>query len=143
MARDIHDDRIKDDEYVRKVRRYKPSTLVPLIARVSARFWQNQSWLDSPYKKFTPWALADIARVSLVMGNEHRDTEATEADLLACADAYGRIADPSWGRNQTRSMASSCELDMSSSSTNSPPRMSWVGAQHFSYKLVAFAPHKC
>lgn len=82
MARDIHDDRIKDDEYVRKVRRYKPSTLVPLIARVSARFWQNQSWLDSPYKKFTPWALVDIARVSLVMGNEHRDTEATEADLL-------------------------------------------------------------
>ena len=97
MARDIHDDRIKDDEYVRKVRRYRPSTLVPIIARVGARYWENQSWLNSPYKKFTPWALADIARVSLVMGTEHRDTEATEADLLACADAYGRIADPELG----------------------------------------------
>ena len=28
MARNIHDDRIKDDEHARKVRRYKPSTLV-------------------------------------------------------------------------------------------------------------------
>ncbi len=97
MARDLHDNRIKDDEYVRKVRRFKPSSLVPLIARIGSSYWQNQSWLRSPYKKFTPWALADIARVSLIMGNEHRDVEPSERDLLACADAYSRLADPELG----------------------------------------------
>ena len=61
---------VSDYEYRQRVRRYKPSSLVPLIAAAAARYWQQQDWLNSPYRKYTPWALADAARVSLALGNE-------------------------------------------------------------------------
>jgi hypothetical protein len=84
---------LQDTEYVARVRRYKPSSLLPLIAQVGAQFWEKNSWFNSPYKKFTPWALADIARVSLVTGNEHRQA-ATIDDLLWCANDYVASEDP-------------------------------------------------
>jgi hypothetical protein len=91
---------INDDQYVRRVRRYRPSSLVPLIASVGARYWENQSWLKSPYKKFTLWALVDIARVSLVMGTEFRDSQRFERDLLRSANDYVNLADPEFGQQQ-------------------------------------------
>jgi hypothetical protein len=42
---------------------------------------------------FAPWALSDIARVSLVMGNENRN-DATMQDVLECAAAYAAVKDP-------------------------------------------------
>ena len=72
---------VSDYEYRQRVRRYKPSCLVPLIAAAAARYWQQQDWLNSPYRKYTPWALADAARVSLALGNEYR-SDATDQDLL-------------------------------------------------------------
>jgi hypothetical protein len=95
----LYDRLIKDDEYIGRVRKHKPSSLVPLIAEVGARYWEHDSWLESPYKAFTPWALADIARVSLVTGNEYRK-DATENDLLQCAGAYASLADPQLPRAQ-------------------------------------------
>ena len=60
---------IDDQEYVARVRRHKASSLVPLLASVAAQYWQHNSWLGGPFNGlFAPWALADIARVSLVMG---------------------------------------------------------------------------
>ena len=76
-----------------RVRRYKPSSLVPLIAAAAARYWQQRDWLNSPYRKYTPWALADAARVSLALGNEYRSV-ATEQDLLQVLNAYSRFDDP-------------------------------------------------
>jgi hypothetical protein len=93
VAAHLYDRPVKDDEYIGRVRRHKPSSLIPLIAAAGTQYWEHSSWLESPYKKFTPWALADIARVSLVTGNEHRQ-DATENDLLQCAGAYVALADP-------------------------------------------------
>jgi hypothetical protein len=76
------------------VRRYKPSSLVPLIAAAAARYWQQPDWLNSPYRKYTPWALADAARVSLACGTEFNRADATEQDLLQILNAYSQFADP-------------------------------------------------
>jgi hypothetical protein len=84
---------VSDYEYRQRVRRYKPSSLVPLVAAAAARYWQRQDWLNSPYCKYTPWALADAARVSLALGNEHRP-DATGQDLLQVLNAYSRFDDP-------------------------------------------------
>jgi hypothetical protein len=39
---------VSDYEYRQRVRRYKPSSLVPLIAAAAARYWQQHDWLNSP-----------------------------------------------------------------------------------------------
>jgi hypothetical protein len=84
---------VSDYEYRQRVRRYKPSSLVPKIAAAAARYWQRQDWLNSPYRKYTPWALADAARVSLAFGNEYQP-DATEQDLLQVLNAFSRLDDP-------------------------------------------------
>jgi hypothetical protein len=66
---------------------------VPLIAAASARYPMG-GWDKSPGGRYTPWALADIARVSLAYGNEHRQTPGTEDDLLSCLFAYSSLDDP-------------------------------------------------
>lgn len=88
----LYDRNVGDDEYIARVRRHAPSSLLPLIAEAGAQYWQPGSWLDGDYRKLTPWALADIARVSLVSGNEHRST-ATRRDVLECAAAYSALAE--------------------------------------------------
>jgi hypothetical protein len=40
---------VSDYEYQQRVRRYKPSSLMPLIAAAAARYWQQQDWLNSPF----------------------------------------------------------------------------------------------
>jgi hypothetical protein len=77
---------------VARVRRHRPSALLPLIARASATYSLESSWLESPYRKYTPWALADAARVSLAYGNEYRK-DASDADLLQILDMYVRLED--------------------------------------------------
>lgn len=75
-----------------RVRRHRPSALLPLIARASAAYSFESSWLQSPSGKYTPWALADAARVSLACGNEHRK-DADDADLFRILDMYVRLED--------------------------------------------------
>lgn len=90
----LYAQQIDDQEYVARVRRHKPSSLVPLVASVAAQYSQHNSWLGGPFNGlFAPWALADIARVSLVMGNEHR-SDAIMQDVLECAAAYAAVKDP-------------------------------------------------
>jgi hypothetical protein len=48
---------VSDYEYRQRVRRYKPSSLVPLVAANAARYWQQCDRLKSPYRKYMPWAL--------------------------------------------------------------------------------------
>jgi hypothetical protein len=82
---------VSDYEYRQRVRRYKPSTLLPLIAAAAVRYREQQDWLNSPYRKYTPWALADAARVSLAYGTEHNRADATDQDLLQILNAYSRF----------------------------------------------------
>ena len=90
----VHRDSIRDAEYVARVRRHSPSSLIPLIAQAAAQYWEPDSWLKTPYKKFTPWALADIARVSLVSGNENRSA-ATGMTYFSAAPHTSRSMTPS------------------------------------------------
>jgi hypothetical protein len=50
---------IDDREYVARVRRHKPSSLVPLVASVAAQYWQHNSWLGVRRKPLgtdsSPW----------------------------------------------------------------------------------------
>ena len=85
---------VSDYEYRQRVRRYKPTSLVPLIATTAARYWEQQEWLNSPYRKYMPWALADAARVSLAYGTEFNRADASEPDLLQILNAYSRFDDP-------------------------------------------------
>lgn len=82
-----------DEQYVRRVLRYRPSSLVPWIARVGAQYSAHGSWLTGDYMRFNPWALSDIARVSLVGGSEFLH-DASQNDLLQCAEAYRNLLDP-------------------------------------------------
>jgi hypothetical protein len=90
----VQDPGTSDYEYRRRIRRYRPSSLLPLIAAAAARYWEHKQWLNSPYRKFTPWALADAARVCLAYGTEFDRAEASESDLLQILNAYSQFADP-------------------------------------------------
>jgi hypothetical protein len=87
----MRDVAVSDYEYRQRVRRYKPSSLLPLIAVAAVRYREQQEWLNSPYRKYTPWALADAARVSLAYGTEFNRADATDRDLLQILNAYSRF----------------------------------------------------
>lgn len=94
MAPYLYDRLVTDFEYVQRIRRHRPSVLLPAIAAASAR-WHGDTWWKSPSRKYTPWGLADVARVSLAYGNEHRrDGSSTEDDLLRMLAAYAALTDP-------------------------------------------------
>lgn len=88
---------VQDGEYRRLIRRFPPSSLLPRIAAAAAVFsrpGEQHSWLNSPGRKYTPWALADAARVSLIHSNEYRSCEARDQDLFAILNAYSQLDDP-------------------------------------------------
>ncbi|MET9518244.1 hypothetical protein [Streptomyces sp. NPDC002994] len=64
MAAFLYERLVTDHEYVQRVRQQRPSALLPVIAAASAR-WHSDTWWNSPYRKYTPWALADVARTRL------------------------------------------------------------------------------
>ncbi|MFE3476265.1 hypothetical protein ACFXOI_32415 [Streptomyces bacillaris] len=97
MGAYLYDRLVTEDEYRQRIRRHRPSSLLPLIAAAAARYGtpvQPQPWLESPYLKYTPWALADAARVCLAYGTEHQRSEATERDLLEILAAYSSLKEP-------------------------------------------------
>lgn len=85
MPGSMPDSGVSDYEYRQRVRRYKPSSLLPLIAVAAVRYREQQDWLNSPYRKYTPWALADAARVSLAYGTEHNRADAHPERFAICA----------------------------------------------------------
>ncbi|WP_148575646.1 hypothetical protein [Nocardioides caldifontis] len=85
---------MRDEEFIARVRRHKPSALLPLIARFASTRMQPDDWMKEGQRGLgSPWALAEIARVCLAYGNQHRK-DATFADLVACNDAYNELDDP-------------------------------------------------
>lgn len=65
-------------EFVQACRTFRPSQLVPAIARVSAALGEPP-YSDEVKRKVPPWGLATIARESLLYGNEHRRASVSEA----------------------------------------------------------------
>ncbi|GAA1966361.1 hypothetical protein [Catenulispora subtropica] len=96
MPPNLSDRMISDHEYRQRIRRYRPSSLLPLIAAAAAAYGSPErprAWLDPRLNAYTPWALADVARVSLVSGNEYR-AEATTDDLAVLLAHYAALDDP-------------------------------------------------
>ncbi|MDP9989196.1 hypothetical protein QMY03_09495 [Arthrobacter sp. KFRI-F3372] len=83
-----------DAEYVQRVRRHAPSQLLPLVAQLGSSFTPGQTIVTIGGVMVTPWALADIARVSLVHGREHRGATALLGDVLECVSSYNNLDDP-------------------------------------------------
>lgn len=80
-------------EFVQRVRRYKPSELIPVIARLSASRplipTRDDEWLRRP-----PWALAAMARESILYGNEFRGNLVNEAVLDQLFNSFAQLSDP-------------------------------------------------
>lgn len=85
--------RVREDEFVQRVRRHQPSSLVPLVASVASRFWQSESW-QGKASLYVPWVLGEIARTSLVHGTEFGRKPATSRDLEECCGACQAISHP-------------------------------------------------
>ncbi|MER6374914.1 hypothetical protein ABT255_42650 [Streptomyces mirabilis] len=97
MAAYLYDRLVTEDEYRQRIRRHRPSSLLPLIAAAAASYGSPehpQPWLKSPSMKYTPWALADAARVCLAYGTKYQRSDATERDLLEILTAYSSLKEP-------------------------------------------------
>jgi hypothetical protein len=69
------------NEFVQACRAYRPSELVPTIARISAALGEPP-YADHVKRRCPPWGLAAIARESLLHGNERRDRPITDDGIL-------------------------------------------------------------
>lgn len=93
---------VTDREYIKRIRRHAPSSLLPLIAATAAEFWEEGSWFRDRHRTYTPWALADAARVSILYGNEYGSEPATEDDLLQIIAAYDAFEDKALSMRASR-----------------------------------------
>ncbi|MGW2989042.1 hypothetical protein [Streptomyces goshikiensis] len=94
MARSFFRSPITEHEYVQRVRRHPPSSLLPPIANVSSQWPTKTDWVRDLSGLYRPWGLADAAWMSLVRGNEHRQRKATDADLTEILAQYTALDDP-------------------------------------------------
>ena len=85
---------VSDRQYTQRVRKHKPSSLLPKVADAACGYLTPEQWANSPYRIYTPWALADIARVALAYGTEFNRTDASDQDLKAILGAYDQLDDP-------------------------------------------------
>ena len=69
------------DEFMQACRAYRPTELVPTIARISAALGEPP-YADDVKRRCPAWGLAAIARESLLHGNEHRDKAVTDDGIL-------------------------------------------------------------
>lgn len=97
---------VRDDEFVQRVRRYTPSSLVANVAIAGARYWDRDEWFKRKSRGskdpwIPPWALAEIARTSIIHGTEFQRQTATYDNLVSCYAAYMSYMDPDL-KKQTR-----------------------------------------
>jgi len=91
---------IDDHEFTQRVRRYTPRSLMTLIAHAGSRFSQRSTWFRQSKvgadrdPAIQPWALAEIARVSLLNGTDFNRDTAEYHDLLRCFAAFNALRDP-------------------------------------------------
>jgi hypothetical protein len=67
------------------------------VAALGAEYGDRLQWF--PPRGVPPWLLAEVARVSLVLGTEFNRSPATRADVIDCANAYLQLNDPDLARH--------------------------------------------
>lgn len=85
---------VRDAQYVRRVSQYRPSSLLPAIALLGSALPLGETALPVAGVAVTPWALMDIARVSLVHGSEQRGAPVSGQSVLRCVEAYNDLDHP-------------------------------------------------
>lgn len=73
-------------EFVQRVRRYRPSDLIPVLAQFSAERFE-QAEIPEPLVDF-PWAISAIARDAVLYGNEQRDAHVDRTILKDLVSAF-------------------------------------------------------
>lgn len=79
-------------EFRQACRAFKPSELVPAIARTSAAFGEPP-YSNAMMQRMPPWGLAAAARESLLHGNEHRTKPVDNNALLSLMSKFQRVTD--------------------------------------------------
>jgi hypothetical protein len=79
-------------DFQQRVRRFRPSDLLPAVGATSIEFFEKDSWGRDRLR--VPWALAEIAKASIVAGNEFRSAKVTERDIVELCFEYSSLDDP-------------------------------------------------
>ena len=77
-------------EFRQVVRRYRPSELLPALARLAAQNPYDRVDLDLA-RTIAPWGIALIARESTLWGNEHRHAPVDQEALRRVFNAYNDL----------------------------------------------------
>jgi hypothetical protein len=79
-------------EFQQRVRRHRPSELLPLIARTSIAYHAPEVFLRD--RLILPWGLATAAKESIRAGNEHRPEGVTIDDIREICASFNSLRDP-------------------------------------------------
>jgi len=79
-------------EFQQRVRQYRPSDLLPAIGATSIEFFESETWQKDRVR--LPWALAEIAKTSIVSGNEYRSGKVEARDVFQLCSEYNALDDP-------------------------------------------------
>nr|WP_296778974.1 nuclease-related domain-containing protein [Rhodococcus sp. (in: high G+C Gram-positive bacteria)] len=79
-------------DFKQMVRRYRPSNLIPGLARFSAERYGEGEWSDDE-RSCPPWGVAAIAREAILYGNEHRHGEVDQGTVARLLLAFNRSHD--------------------------------------------------
>lgn len=102
MSRALYGRTIHYEEFVQRVRRHRPSELLPLVSWCATQLIRDQHGHQLPDRRLTTvhdFVLAGVARTSLLAGNEHRPTGVSIQDLLEMSAAYMAV-DPGIRTNE-------------------------------------------
>lgn len=79
-------------DFLQRVRRYRPSDLLPALASTAAQFFDREAWTADRVR--VPWAIAAAAKASIVVGNEYRKPGVTDRDIIRICSAYINLDTP-------------------------------------------------
>lgn len=80
------------EEFTQRVRRHRPSELLPALAKVANTFFEQEVWRRDRVR--LPWSIGGAAKASLVYGNEHRGADVTDKDVFEICSACNALRDP-------------------------------------------------
>jgi hypothetical protein len=83
---------IEYPDFVQRVRRHRPSELIPALASTAIRLFEQDAWIAD--RVCLPWAIAAAAKASIVSGNEHRRPGVSENDVREICAAYNSLNTP-------------------------------------------------
>jgi hypothetical protein len=79
-------------DFLQRVRRYRPSELLPALAATAVQFFERDTWAADRVR--LPWAIAAAAKASIISGNEYRSLGVSDEDVYEICTAYNALDNP-------------------------------------------------